>query len=113
MNIIFKEEKRWISFINGGFFKDSNSSNSNYLGGGMKRRFLLTEEKDSWHIDAGFTAFVMTRKGFKNDDPFLGALPYFSIGTKKFAVNATYIPSVSPKFVAVVFLQATFTVSEW
>ena len=109
----FKEEKRWISFINGGFFKDSNSNNSNYLGGGMKRRFLLTEEKDSWHIDAGFTAFVMTRKGFKNDDPFLGALPYFSVGTKKFAVNATYIPSVSPKFVAVVFLQATFTVSEW
>lgn len=109
----FDEKDKWITFVNGGFFKDSNSNNSNYLGGGMKRRFLLGNDKNGWHADAGFTAFVMTRKGFKNGDPFVGALPYFSIGTNKFAINATYIPSISPKFVAVVFLQATFTISEW
>lgn len=106
----FEEDKKWIAFINGGFFKDSNSNRSNYLGGGMKRRFLLTGD---WHIDGGLTAFVMTRKGFKNNDPFLGALPYISVGTKKIAVNATYIPSISPKFAAVIFLQVSFTLSEW
>lgn len=109
----FKEDKKWVNFINGGFFKDSNSNRSNYFGGGIKRRFLLTDDKDNWHMDAGVTAFVMTRKGFKNSDPFIGALPYLSIGTRKFSVNATYIPSISPKFVAVVFLQASFTLHEW
>lgn len=109
----FKENKKWIKFVNGGFFKDSNSNRSNYLGGGIKRRFLLTADKEGWHIDAGLAAFVMTRKGFKNNDPFFGALPYISVGTRKFSINATYIPSIAPKFAAVVFLQATFTVSEW
>lgn len=109
----FEENRKWINFANGGFFKDSNSNTSTYLGGGIKRRVLFTEDKDSWHLDLGVTAFVMTRKGFKNGDPFLGALPYFSLGTRKFAVNATYIPSISPKFVAVLFLQASFTLSEW
>ena len=109
----FKENKKWIKFVNGGFFKDSNFNRSNYLGGGIKRRFLLTDDKESWHFDAGVTAFVMTRKGFNNNDPFIGALPYFSVGTRNFAINATYIPSISPKFVAVVFLQASFKLSEW
>lgn len=109
----FDEKDKWITFINGGFFKDSNSNNSNYLGGGMKRRFLLDDDKDGWRVEAGFTAFVMTRKGFKNGDPFLGALPYFSLGKSKFAINATYIPSISPKFVAVLFVQASYTITEW
>ena len=109
----FKEEKKWINFANGGFFKDSNSNTSKYLGGGSKRRFLLTDDKDGWHIDAGLTAFVMTSKDFKNNQPFFGALPYVSVGTSKFAVNVTYVPAVSPKSVALIFLQASFTISEW
>jgi len=109
----FKEDKKWINFVNGGFFKDSTSNTSKYLGGGSKRRFLLTDDKDSWHIDAGLTAFMMTRKDFKNNQPFFGALPYVSVGTSKFAVNVTYIPAVSPKSVALIFLQASFTLSEW
>lgn len=109
----FKENKKWINFVNGGFFKDSNSNTSKYLGGGTKRRFLLTDDQDGWHVDAGFTAFLMTRKDFKNNQPFLGALPFISVGTSKFAINATYIPSVSPKFVGLLFLQASFTISEW
>jgi len=109
----FEEKNHWITFINGGFFKDSHSNNSNYLGGGIKRRFLLGEDKDGWHIDAGMTAFLMTRKNFKKGQPFFGALPYASIGTSRFAVNATYIPSVSPKLVALWFFQASVTVAEW
>ena len=109
----FEEDKKWINFANGGFFKDSHSNTSKYLGGGTKRRFLFGTDKDSWHIDAGFTAFVMTRKDFKNEQPFFGALPYFSVGTSKVAINATYIPSLSPKHVPLWFFQASFQIKEW
>ena len=109
----FKEEKKWINFTNGGYFKDSNSNTSKYLGGGSKRRFLLSDEKDGWHIDAGLTAFIMTRKDYKNNEPFFGALPFVSIGTDKFAINATYIPKASPKLEALLFIQASFQLSQW
>lgn len=109
----FEEKDKWTNFINGGFFKDSLNNNSNYLGGGMKRRFLLSDDKDGWHIDAGLTAFIMTRKNFKKGQPFVGALPYASIGTDRFAINATYIPSVSPKLVSLWFFQASIKVAEW
>ena len=109
----FEENKKWINFVNGGFFKDSNSNTSKYLGGGTKRRFLLTDNIDGWHVDAGLTAFLMTRKEYKNNQPFFGALPFVSVGTDKFAINATYIPSVSPKFVGLLFIQASFKISEW
>ena len=109
----FKQKGKWINFANGGYFKDSLSNQSNYLGGGSKRRFLLTDDEDGWRIDAGFTAFVMTRKDFKDNQPFFGALPYLSIGTGKFAINATYIPKASPKLEALIFIQASFQLSEW
>jgi hypothetical protein len=109
----FEEKDKWINFINAGYFKDSLENNSNYLGGGTKRRFLLADKKDGWHIDAGITAFIMTRKNFKNGRPFFGALPYASIGTDRFAINATYVPSVSPKLVALWFFQVSIKVAEW
>ena len=109
----FEEKKNWINFINGGYFKDSLFNTSKYLGGGTKHRFSMGSEKNSWHIDAGVTAFLMTRKDFRNEQPFFGVLPYVSIGTNKYAVNATYIPAVSPKFEALWFFQASFQLSEW
>ena len=109
----FSEKKKWINFVNGGFFKDSLKNNSNYLGGVTKRRFMLSGEDDGWHIDAGMTAFMMTRKDYKNNQPFFGALPFISVGTKDFAINATYIPAVSPKFEALLFFQASVTVAQW
>lgn len=109
----FEEDKNWINFISGGFFKDSLSNISKHLGGGTKRRFLLTDDKDGWHIDAGLTAFMMTRKDYKNNRPFFGALPFFSVGTSKVAINATYIPSIHPKYEALWFFQATFKMAEW
>lgn len=109
----FAEDKKWINFVNGGFFKDSLSNTSKYLGGGSKRRFLLGSDKDGWHIDAGLTAFLMTRKDHKNNQPFFGALPFVSIGTSAFAINATWIPAVSPKHESLWFFQAAFKLSEW
>lgn len=109
----FREKKKWISFINGGYFKDSNSNTSQYFGGGVKRRFSLTANMDGWYIDAGVTAFIMKRKYYKSNDPFLAALPFLSLGKGKFAVNATYVPSMSPKFVSLLFFQASYKILEW
>lgn len=109
----FKEKDKWINFANGGYFKDSNRNQSNYLGGGSKRRFLLTDDEDGWRVDAGFTAFIMTRKDFKDNQPFFGALPYLSIGKGRFAINATYIPKADPKLEALIFIQASYQISEW
>lgn len=109
----FSEDKKWINFVHGGFFKDSLSNTSKYLGGGSKRRFLLGTDKNGWHIDAGITAFIMTRKDYDNDRPFLAALPFVSIGTSKFAINATYIPAVSPKTESLLFFQAVIQVAKW
>ena len=109
----FVEDKKWINFINGGYFKDSLSNTSKYLGGGSKRRFLLGTDKNGWHIDAGLTAFIMTRKDYKNNQPFFGALPFFSIGTNQFAINATWIPAIDPKTDSLWFFQASIKVAEW
>lgn len=109
----FAEDKKWINFINGGYFKDSLSNTSRYLGGGSKRRFLLEADNEGWHIDAGLAAFLMTRKNYNGNKPFFGALPYLSVGTGKVAINATYIPSVSPKFVSLWFFQLSYKIKAW
>ena len=109
----FSENKKWIHFINGGFFDDSFSNVSRYLGGGSKRRYLLSNDTEGWHIDLGLNAFFMTRKDYKNNQPFLGVLPFASIGTNQFAINVTYIPSVSPKFESLWFFQAAVKIHKW
>ena len=109
----FEEKNKWINFVTGSFFKDSLSNTSKYLGGGSKRRFMLEADKDGWHIDAGLVAFLMTRKDYKNEQPFFGALPFISVGTSKFALNLTYIPKVTPKLEALLFVQASVKLLQW
>lgn len=109
----FEEKDKWIDFVNGGYFKDSLSNTSRYLGGGSKRRFMLEADKDGWHFDAGIVGFVMTRKDHNNGEPFFGVLPIVSVGTNKFAINATYIPAIQPKSVALLFFQVSFKLSQW
>lgn len=109
----FKEKAKWINFINGGFFKDSLSNTSKYLGGGSKRRFLFTDDEDGLHVDIGLNAFLMTRKDYKGNKPFFGALPFLSVGTDKYAVNVTYIPAINPKYEALWFFQASVKLAKW
>jgi hypothetical protein len=94
-------DNRWVPFATASGFIDSNKNPSYYAGGGVLRRF----QGNNLHFDAGVIGFAMTRKGYKDDKPFLGVLPAFSVGTKQFAVNMTYIPKVDPKMVALVFFQ--------
>jgi len=69
------------------------------------RRFSLAKIHDELHFDAGLIGFVMVRKDHHNRKPFLGALPAFSLGTEKLAVNISYIPEVEPKLAPLWFLQ--------
>ena len=109
----FAPRNNWITFLNGSAFKDSNNNTSNYLGGGMKRRYQLEKDPNGWHADLGFIAFLMTRKDYKDNQPFPGALPVVSLGKQWFALNATYIPSVSPKHKALLFFQLMFRLAEF
>ena len=93
--------KKWVPFAAVSGFIDSNENPSYYAGGGALRRYQL----DGTHVDVGIIGFVMTREGYKNDKPFLGALPAFSVGTNRVSLNMTYIPKVEPKAVPLWFFQ--------
>jgi hypothetical protein len=92
----------WRPFSTVSGFNDSNRNMSYYAGVGAMRRFSLTNDL---HVEAGGLAFVMTRKGFHDGDPFLGVLPAFSIGTDRIAVNMTFVPKIHPKSVPLLFFQ--------
>jgi hypothetical protein len=92
---------KWIPFASASGFSDSNSNPSYYAGGGVLRRY----QYNNINFDVGVIGFAMTRKNYKNDNPFLGVLPAFSVGTQRFALNMTYIPKVDPKMVALLFFQ--------
>ncbi len=109
----FKERNNWIPLITGASFKDSNSQTSNYLGGGTKRRFRFGSDPKGFHIDAGIFGFVMTRHDYKNNDPFLAALPFVSLGFEWVAINVTYVPKMKPKMVSFVYIQATVKLLEF
>ncbi|MFV2060679.1 MAG: hypothetical protein ACC653_08325 [Gammaproteobacteria bacterium] len=109
----FEERNNWIPLITGASFKDSNNQTSNYLGGGTKRRFRFSNDPKGFHIDAGIFAFLMTRYDYKNNDPFIAALPFASLGFEWFSINVTYVPKMKPKMVAFVYFQATVKLLEF
>jgi len=109
----FKEDKGWVPFVAGSRFKDSNSQMSNYLGGGYKYRIPLDDAKDGWRIDLSLIAFLMTRKDYKNNDPFFGAIPFVAIGTERVMLNMSYIPKVTPKTVGLFYFQLKFKLMEF
>jgi hypothetical protein len=94
-------DSKWIPFATASGFIDSNSNPSYYAGGGSLRRFQFEDMR----VDLGAIGFLMTRKGYKNEQPFPGVLPVLSVGTKSVALNITYIPKVEPKSVALWFFQ--------
>lgn len=109
----FEERNNWIPLITAVSFLDSNKQTSNYLGVGSKRRFRLSNDPKGLHVDAGILAFVMTRHDYKNNEPFIAALPFASIGFDWGAINITYVPKIRPKMVAFIYFQATFKLMEF
>lgn len=101
----------WVPFITGSGFIDSNRNASYYAGGGIMNRSYFTIGDSKLHTDIGVVAFLMTRKGFRDGEPFFGALPAFSVGSDKVAVNMTFIPQVDPKAVPLLFFQLKISLS--
>ncbi len=109
----FEQRGRWIPLLTGSSFKDSKNQTSNYLGGGAKKRFMLGSGDTGLHIDLGIVGFVMTRKDYRSDRPFVGALPFISVGNEYIAVNATYIPRISPKYARLLYFQLMIKIAEF
>jgi hypothetical protein len=101
--------KKWVPFAAVSGFSDSNKNPSYYAGGGVLRRFQF----DDTHVDLGLIGFLMTRKDYKNDQPFFAALPAFSMGTNRVSLNMTYIPKVHPKAVPLWFFQLKIGLSNF
>jgi hypothetical protein len=97
--------KPWVPFMTVSGFKDSNNEPSYYAGGGYMRRVMLSRKHNYLHMDAGLIGFVMTRQDYKSGQPFLGALPALSLGTRDVSVNVTYIPKVHRKMAELWFFQ--------
>ena len=100
-----RKTSRWVPFITVSGFIDSFENNSYYAGGGILRRFLISRKLDNLHFDAGVVGFTMTRKDINNGQPFIGALPVFSIGTDKIAMNITYVPDIDKRLAELWFMQ--------
>lgn len=108
-----KTEDKWIPFVAGSSFRDSNDQVSNYLGAGYKYRIPLERDKDGWHVDLSLIAFLMTRRDYKDNQPFIGALPFVAIGTGSVMLNVAYIPKVTPKTVSLFYFQLKFKLMEF
>jgi hypothetical protein len=96
---------RWVPFVTISGFIDSYQKQSYYAGGGMLRRFPISRKMDHLHFDAGVVGFAMTRKDINDGRPFIGALPVFSLGTDKMALNITYVPDVDKRLAELWFIQ--------
>jgi len=100
---------KWLPFTAVSGFIDSMDKPSYYAGGGLLRRYQIGHiRNEALNLDAGVIAFLMTRNDYKNQRPFPGILPAFSFGTRKAAINLTYIPKVHPKLIALWFIQLKF-----
>jgi hypothetical protein len=86
----FNSGSRWVKVALANGFKDSIGESSYMAGGGLKRRFRLFS--DDLYIDVGVVGFLMSRKDVNDSRPFPGALPAVTIGTRRVAVNLTYMP---------------------
>lgn len=102
--------RKWVPFVVVSGFIDSVNSPSYYAGGGYMQRWQLNK---TWHADAGWIGFLMARQDFNNGDLFPGVLPAFSIGTNRVSLNATYIPKVYPKMVALAFFQLKIKLADY
>jgi hypothetical protein len=87
----FDTQSRWVkvALVNG--FKDSQNAMSYMAGGGLKRRFRLDALASDLYFDVGVVGFMMTRDDVDDSKPFPGLLPAMTIGTRRVALNVTYL----------------------
>jgi hypothetical protein len=88
----FNPEARWVKVALGNGFRDSDDRMSYMGGGGIKRRFRLPLGQGRVHMDVGAIGFLMSRQDVNQNQAFPGVLPAFSVGTRDFSINLTYLP---------------------
>ena len=86
----FDTQSRWIKVAVANGFKDSLGEPSYMAGGGVKRRFRVVS--DDFYVDLGVVGFLMTREDVNDNQPFPGLLPAMTVGSKRVALNFTYLP---------------------
>lgn len=98
----FNSQSNWTPLFTGASIKDSNNQTSNYIGGGVKYNVL---DKNDFFISLGGIIFYMTRKDYQDNKPFLGAIPFISIGYQRVSTNITYVPDITGTMDAAIYLQ--------
>lgn len=106
----FNPIKNWIPLITGASIKDSNDQTSNYLGGGVKYNIV---DHNGFYMNLGGIAFFMTRHDYQDNKPFLGAIPFLSIGYQRVSTNITYVPKITDTMDAAIYVQLLIKLIEF
>ena len=112
----FGTKSRWKKSVMANGFRDSTDSMSYMAGVGLHRRLVQAERLGGFYLDAGLTAFIMTRDDVNDSKPFPGILPSVSFGNRYAGFNLTYLPKqaveemvdaeiVDPTLSGIVFVQ--------
>ena len=120
----FTPHSRWIKTVMANGFLDSQDNMSYMAGAGLHRRLLISDRFAGLYIDAGISAFVMTRKDIDDNRPFPGLLPSLTIGNEYVGLNLSYAPPTvvrdfakadvrDPDIDGVVFLQFKVRLDRW
>ena len=118
----FSSQSRWRTRLMANGFQDSTENMSYMAGGGLHRNLFATDSLRGFYIDAGLSAFLMTREDVDDGRPFPGILPTLTIGNQYVGMNLTYLPKQAvEKFTAtrmqdestegIVFLQFKFNMN--
>lgn len=120
----FGTQSRWKKSVMANGFQDSNNSMSYMAGVGLHRRLIQSERLAGFYIDAGLSAFVMTREDVNDNKPFPGVLPSLSFGNRYAGFNLTYLPKqaveemvdtefVDPTISGIAFVQFKIGISQF
>jgi len=96
----FDDGGPWIKIAMGNGFVDSQYDMSYMAGGGILRRFRLPAVSNDAYVALGAVGFFMTRHDVHQNRPFPGVLPALTVGTRKLALNLTYIPGAATAIAA-------------
>ena len=94
----FENEARWKTSIMANGFRDSEDRMSYMAGGSLHRRLIETQQLGGFYLQAGLTAFLMTRRDVNGNRPFPGLLPSLAVGNRHFGLNLAYLPEKAVRY---------------
>lgn len=81
----------WVNFVTASQIIDANQDEAYLAGGGIAKRLALSSGKDQLRLDLGLVACAMQRNDYNEGDTIFAAVPTFSLGNRKVAVNVSYV----------------------